>query len=96
MWLHHIRTLLSGARRVSGLVEGAGISVLIHCSDGWDRTSQLCSLSKIMLDPYYRTVKVRKEREGVRGSVDGLCMGRKREKEEEEGREGGREVLLSV
>ena len=41
-----------------GLVEGAGISVLIHCSDGWDRTSQLCSLSKIMLDPYYRTIEV--------------------------------------
>ena len=57
-WLNHIRTLLVGARRVSGLVEGAGISVLIHCSDGWDRTSQLCSLSKLMLDPYYRTLEV--------------------------------------
>lgn len=30
---------------------------MIHCSDGWDRTSQLSSLSMILLDPYYRTLK---------------------------------------
>lgn len=29
--------------------------VLIHCSDGWDRTAQLSSLAQICLDPYYRT-----------------------------------------
>ena len=29
--------------------------MLVHCSDGWDRTSQLTSLSQLMLDPYYRT-----------------------------------------
>lgn len=32
-------------------------SVLIHCSDGWDRTSQLVSISQLLLDPYYRTIK---------------------------------------
>ena len=31
-------------------------NVLIHCSDGWDRTSQLCSLTQILLDKYYRTL----------------------------------------
>lgn len=31
--------------------------VLVHCSDGWDRTAQLCSLTQIMLDPFYRTLK---------------------------------------
>lgn len=30
---------------------------MIHCSDGWDRTSQLSSLSMLLLDPYYRTLK---------------------------------------
>lgn len=30
---------------------------MIHCSDGWDRTSQLLSLIQIMLDPYFRTMK---------------------------------------
>ena len=33
------------------------VSVLVHCSDGWDRTSQLTSLSQLMMDPYYRTVE---------------------------------------
>ena len=32
-------------------------SVLIHCSDGWDRTAQLVSLSELLIDPYYRTIK---------------------------------------
>ena len=31
-------------------------SVLVHCSDGWDRTAQTCSLAGILLDPYYRTI----------------------------------------
>ncbi|KAH0788801.1 myotubularin-related protein 8 [Histomonas meleagridis] len=33
------------------------ISVLVHCSDGWDRTSQVSSLIQILLDPYSRTFK---------------------------------------
>ena len=33
-----------------------GESVLVHCTDGWDRTSQCCSLCEIMLDPFYRTI----------------------------------------
>ncbi|KAK6048914.1 phosphoglycerate mutase family protein [Cooperia oncophora] len=31
-------------------------SVLVHCSDGWDRTAQLTSLAMLQLDPYYRTI----------------------------------------
>ncbi|CAM9454838.1 unnamed protein product [Choristocarpus tenellus] len=34
-----------------------GCSVLVHCSDGWDRTPQMCSTVQILLDPYYRTVE---------------------------------------
>ena len=29
--------------------------MLVHCSDGWDRTSQLCAVAELMLDPHYRT-----------------------------------------
>ena len=29
----------------------------MHCSDGWDRTPQLTSLSMLMLDAYYRTIE---------------------------------------
>ena len=32
--------------------------MLVHCSDGWDRTSQVVSLAELMLDPYYRTIEV--------------------------------------
>jgi hypothetical protein len=34
----------------------SGTAVLVHCSDGWDRTSQLCSLAQIVLDEHYRTI----------------------------------------
>lgn len=32
-------------------------SVVIHCSDGWDRTSQLSALAMLLLDPHYRTIR---------------------------------------
>lgn len=33
----------------------SGNSVLVHCTDGWDRSSQLLAVSQIILDPFYRT-----------------------------------------
>lgn len=30
--------------------------MVVHCSDGWDRTAQVCSISSILLNPYYRTI----------------------------------------
>lgn len=53
-WLHHLRTVLLGSASVAATVLG-GTSVLVHCSDGWDRTSQLCALSQLMLDGRCRT-----------------------------------------
>ena len=32
-------------------------NVLVHCTDGWDRTAQLCALSQMMLDGRYRTIR---------------------------------------
>ncbi|KAF8864089.1 phosphatases II [Acephala macrosclerotiorum] len=55
-WLKHIRGLLDGAALVARQVGIQHSHVLIHCSDGWDRTSQLSALSQLMLDPYYRTI----------------------------------------
>lgn len=55
-WLKHIRALLETSVFIAKAVI-EGISVLVHCSDGWDRTAQTCSLSCIMLDPYYRTIQ---------------------------------------
>jgi hypothetical protein len=53
-WLKLIARVMEGAYQVAATIE-AGESVLTHCSDGWDRTAQLTSISMIMLDPYYRT-----------------------------------------
>lgn len=35
----------------------SGNSVVVHCSDGWDRTAQLTSLAMLMLDSHYRTLR---------------------------------------
>ncbi|CAM6099841.1 unnamed protein product [Calypogeia fissa] len=54
-WLMHVHSILSSAAWIAGRLVLEGASVLIHCSDGWDRTTQLISLAELMLDPYYRT-----------------------------------------
>ncbi|XP_039622486.1 myotubularin [Polypterus senegalus] len=54
-WLEHIKLVLSGAIQVADKIS-SGNSVVVHCSDGWDRTAQLTSLSMLMLDSYFRTI----------------------------------------
>lgn len=56
-WLDHIRVTLRAALFCVMCIEGEGKSILVHCSDGWDRTSQVTSLTMLMLDPYYRTME---------------------------------------
>lgn len=56
-WLKHVMRVLSGARRVAEVLHEDGASVLVHCSDGWDRTPQLVALAQLILDPYYRTIR---------------------------------------
>ncbi|RHY23070.1 hypothetical protein DYB36_006901 [Aphanomyces astaci] len=48
--------ILAGAVEVASHLE-RGDAVLVHCSDGWDRTAQLCALAQLMLDPYFRTLE---------------------------------------
>lgn len=55
-WLKHIRGVLDGSALIARQVGINHSHVLIHCSDGWDRTSQLSALSQLMLDPFYRTI----------------------------------------
>lgn len=56
-WLRHITAILDGSAIIARQVGIQHSHVLIHCSDGWDRTSQLSALSQLMLDPYYRTIE---------------------------------------
>ncbi|KAK1396560.1 phosphatidylinositol-3-phosphatase myotubularin-1 [Heracleum sosnowskyi] len=56
-WLIHIQNVLAGSAWIAARVALDSASVLVHCSDGWDRTAQLVSLASLLLDPYYRTFK---------------------------------------
>ena len=52
-WLDHLRGILDGIGKIVESLKSA--HVLVHCSDGWDRTSQLISLTQLCLFPEYRT-----------------------------------------
>ncbi|CAN1318944.1 Phosphatidylinositol-3-phosphatase myotubularin-1 [Linum perenne] len=54
-WLTHVQSVLTGAAWIAGHVALESASVLVHCSDGWDRTTQLVALANLLLDPYYRS-----------------------------------------
>lgn len=56
-WLKHISALLEGTLIITRNVHVNNSHVLIHCSDGWDRTSQLAGLAQVCLDPYFRTMR---------------------------------------
>lgn len=43
--------------RVTEVIEKHKSSILVHCTDGWDRTAQLTALAMLMLDPYFRTIR---------------------------------------
>ncbi|KAK9471079.1 protein-tyrosine phosphatase-like protein [Dipodascopsis tothii] len=55
-WLRHISTVMEGAVLMADHIHYQHSHVLVHCSDGWDRTAQLSSLAQIFLDPYFRTM----------------------------------------
>ena len=56
-WLLHIGVVLKAVFQMVLAIDRDKSSILSHCSDGWDRTSQLVSLTEICLDPYYRTIE---------------------------------------
>ncbi|XP_073252386.1 phosphatidylinositol-3,5-bisphosphate 3-phosphatase MTMR6-like [Porites lutea] len=55
-WLKHIKSVLDTSVFIAKAVAEESVNVVVHCSDGWDRTAQTCSLASIILDPYYRTM----------------------------------------
>ncbi|KAK2865522.1 hypothetical protein Q7C36_001578 [Tachysurus vachellii] len=56
-WLKHIKAVLDAGVHIAKAVAEEGVSVLVHCSDGWDRTAQACSVASLLLEPYYRSIK---------------------------------------
>lgn len=55
-WLHHVQKVLLGALDAAKKIGRDNESVLIHCSDGWDRTAQLTALAQVILDSRCRTI----------------------------------------
>ncbi|KAH9108892.1 hypothetical protein AeMF1_015935 [Aphanomyces euteiches] len=56
-WLYHIRLVLTAAIQTAQSIHERAQSVVVHCSDGWDRTGQVCALAQLLLDPKYRTIE---------------------------------------
>jgi myotubularin-related protein 1/2 len=56
-WYAHVANVLYSSVRVCNEIVRKKRTVLVHCSDGWDRTAQSASLVQMLLDPFYRTIR---------------------------------------
>jgi myotubularin-related protein 1/2 len=56
-WYDMVSGILVSARKIVEDSLRKGVHALVHCSDGWDRTAQLISVTQILLDPYFRTIE---------------------------------------
>ncbi|KAL3785704.1 hypothetical protein HJC23_008737 [Cyclotella cryptica] len=56
-WPSMTRLILSASWQTAYHVHYNRLPILLHCSHGWDRTSQVAALAQLMLDPHYRTIK---------------------------------------
>jgi hypothetical protein len=55
-WFKLLSSIINGANFVADMLCNQDTSVLVHCSDGWDRTPQISALAQLLIDPYYRTL----------------------------------------
>ena len=55
-WPYFIYQIINNSIVISKSVK-EGRSNLIHCSDGWDRASQLTAFSQLLIEPFYRTIE---------------------------------------
>ena len=56
-WYNTISKIMYFSLKASEIMHKDKQNVLIHWADGWDRTTMLCSLIQIYLDPFYRTIR---------------------------------------
>ena len=62
-WLRHVRAVLHASVRLVEMLDGEGASVLTHCSDGWDRTPQMCATAELPVAvPTRNTLIVQRKR----------------------------------
>ncbi|CBN77430.1 conserved unknown protein [Ectocarpus siliculosus] len=90
LWPRLLRQILGASLLAARLLRLDGCSVLVHCSDGWDRTPQICSTVELLLDPHYRTLEgfcslIEKEWLSYGHKFWARCMGGNNEQEIAEG-----------
>ena len=51
----HLRKILRTSAQVVQWISVERSNVLVHCSDGWDRTAQVAALAQLLLDSHFRT-----------------------------------------
>lgn len=56
-WYDYLSDILEFAVEIAQTLNMNKHNVLIHCSDGWDRTSQIAAIVQILLDKKFRTIK---------------------------------------
>ena len=56
-YLKQIQSVLRPSIFLAKLISSNGVSALVHCEDGFDVTSIVVALTKIQLDPFYRTIE---------------------------------------
>jgi hypothetical protein len=58
-WFSHLHFVIKGAVDIVNCIDHPTTpsNAVVHCSDGWDRTSQIVSLAELLLDPYYRSLE---------------------------------------
>lgn len=56
-WLKFLSLLLNNTEKLVKSFALNHCNILIHCSDGWDRTAQMSSLIQVCIDPYFRTIE---------------------------------------
>lgn len=56
-WLKSVKLILNGVDTLIKSIVLNSSNLLIHCSDGWDRTAQISSLVQICIDPFFRTME---------------------------------------
>jgi myotubularin-related protein 1/2 len=54
-WLHHLKSILVAAKAVADILYYEKSNLLVHCSDGWDRTPQIVCIAQLLIDSFYRT-----------------------------------------
>jgi hypothetical protein len=55
-YLKQVQSVLRPAIFLAKMISANGLSALVHCEDGCDITSIVVSLTKLQLDPHYRTL----------------------------------------